>query len=151
ANVVSIERDAKLVPVLRELFAPKSNVSIVEGDALELDYAGLAVEGMRPAIAGNIPYSITTPLLLHILEQRRSIRLVTLTIEREGAERLAANPGTKDYGSLTVLFRLHADIETLFDVPPECFLPSPKVVSTVIQLRFLAAPRVDIDPKHLER
>ncbi|MCK6546493.1 16S rRNA (adenine(1518)-N(6)/adenine(1519)-N(6))-dimethyltransferase RsmA [Myxococcota bacterium] len=151
AKVVTIERDHTLVPVLRELFAPITNVTIVEADALDVSFAELGGPD-RPAVAGNIPYSITTPILLALLGQRAAIGTVTLMMQREVAARLVAKPDTREYGSLTVLFRQHADIVELFDVGPGNFLPPPKVVSTVLQLRWLPAPRVAIDDAaHFER
>jgi 16S rRNA (adenine1518-N6/adenine1519-N6)-dimethyltransferase len=151
SKVVTIERDRTLVPVLRELFAPIANVTIVEADALDVSFAELGGPA-KPAVAGNIPYSITTPILLALLAQRAAIGTVTLMMQREVAQRLVAKPDTREYGSLTVLFRQHADIVDLFDVSPGNFLPPPKVVSTVLQLRWLEAPRVAVDdPAHFER
>lgn len=150
-RVVSIERDRSLIPVLEELFADAPHVSIVSGDALELEYAPLTAP-LKPALAGNLPYSITSPLLLALLAQRASIGPATIMIQREVAERLLAEPNTREYGSLTVLFNLHANLEHLFDVPPSAFHPQPKVTSTVLRLEWLDAPRIDVgDPAHFER
>lgn len=150
-RVVSIERDRSLIPVLEELFADAPHVSIVSGDALELEYAPLT-SPLKPALAGNLPYSITSPLLLALLAQRSTIGPATIMIQREVADRLLAEPDTREYGSLTVLFNLHANMEHLFDVPPSAFHPPPKVTSTVMRLEWLDAPRLDAgDPAHFER
>lgn len=149
-RVVALERDPELVPVLRRLLENRPNATVVEGDALQADFAAIGGQG-APAIAGNIPYNITTPILLRLLEQRAGLGRVTLMIQREVAERLSAEPGSRAYGSITVLFRLYADVSLLFDVGPECFLPSPKVTSAVISIQWLPAPRVAVDPAHLER
>jgi 16S rRNA (adenine1518-N6/adenine1519-N6)-dimethyltransferase len=149
-NVVTIERDRTLIPVLREIFPATSNVRVVEGDALELRYNELTAP-IKPALAGNLPYSITTPLLLCLLEQRHLIGSATIMIQREVADRLHAEVDTRDYGSLTLLFQMHTNIERLFDVSPSCFIPPPKVVSTVLRLEWLPCPRVQVeDPAHLE-
>lgn len=150
-RVVAIERDRALIPLLTEALASFNNVTIIEADALKTPFAPLG-EGGRPRVAGNLPYSITSPLLLSLLEQRAGIGPTTVMIQREVALRLAAGPGSRDYGSLSVLFQLHAEVTPLFDVPPECFLPSPEVHSTVLALEWLLAPRVSVeDPIHLER
>lgn len=154
--VVTIEHDRKLVPVLREIFPSGSGVHVVEADALEVVLADVARDATgssaRPAIAGNLPYSITSPLILALLAQRAAIGLTTIMIQREVADRLLAEPGTKAYGSLTVLLRLYADIEHVFDVPPESFLPAPKVFSSVLRLRFLDQPRCAVaDADHFQR
>lgn len=149
-KVVAIERDRTLVPVLEEIFRDEPRVSIVSGDALEISFASLSEA--KPAIAGNLPYSITSPLLLALLAQRATIGSATIMIQREVADRLLADPDTREYGSLTVLFNLHADLEHLFDVPPSAFHPAPKVTSTVLRLAWLDRPRIEVgDAAHFER
>lgn len=150
-QVVTIERDRTLIPVLRdEVFKDSPHVRVIEGDALEQDFAALTAP-IKPALAGNLPYSITTPLLLALLAQRANLESATIMIQREVADRLAADVDTREYGSLTLLFQLHADVEHVFDVSPSCFIPPPKVVSSVLRLEWLPCPRVQVDdPAHLE-
>lgn len=151
-RVVAIERDPTLFPVFRETTSGLANVQLVEGDALEQRFAALAAPAERPAIAGNLPYSITSPLLLALLEQRPEIGPATVMIQREVADRLDAEPGTKAYGSLTVLFALHARIGVLLEVGPESFDPEPAVHSTVLRIEWLPAPSVPVpDLAHFER
>lgn len=150
--VVAVEKDRTLVPVLRELFADQPHVQIVEGDAGEVRFASLLPGIARPAVAGNIPYNITSPLLIALVRQRAELGRVTLMIQREVADRLLAQPGSKTYGSLSVLLQNCAELERVRHVSPTCFIPRPKVVSTVIQLRWREVLRVpDVDERDLER
>jgi 16S rRNA (adenine1518-N6/adenine1519-N6)-dimethyltransferase len=154
-SVVAIEKDARLIPILEEVFADVANVRVVAGDATQLRIDDLLDRGARhsrPAIAGNLPYSVTSPLLLNILAQREQVASATVMIQKEVADRLIASPGTKTYGSLSVLFGVYFDLEEITRVPPNCFWPRPKVMSTVIRLVPRPEPRVDIeDPAFFER
>lgn len=149
-RVVAIEKDRQLAEVLRRELAAFDTLELLEGDALESDLA--AVAGGRPAVAGNLPYNITSPLLLHILAQRAAIGATTVMVQREVAARLVAEPGTKAYGSLSVLFQLLADLDRAIEVGPRAFWPAPKVSSTVLAIDWLPAPRVPVpDLAHFER
>jgi 16S rRNA (adenine1518-N6/adenine1519-N6)-dimethyltransferase len=143
ARVVAIEKDRDLVPVVR---ARLPEVTVVEGDALELDWRRAA--GIGPAdgllVTGNIPYNITTPLLDRALAPPRPTRIVFL-VQKEVAERLVARPGSKTYGALSVGVQAVARIEKLFSVPAGAFHPPPKVDSAVIRLTPLAEPLVRDD------
>jgi 16S rRNA (adenine1518-N6/adenine1519-N6)-dimethyltransferase len=148
-KVIAIERDASLIPILREELGSLPGVEIVEADALALDLASLAPGA---AIAGNLPYSITSPLLLALHAQRGALGSATIMIQREVADRLTADPGSKDYGSLSILFQAWADVSSELDVPPECFIPPPRVHSRVLAIDWLDGPRVPIaDPVRFER
>jgi 16S rRNA (adenine1518-N6/adenine1519-N6)-dimethyltransferase len=142
--LVAIERDRGLVPVVRERMSPHSNVHIHEGDALETAFAALLPGVERPMVVGNLPYSISSPLLLAVLEQRASIGGCVFMLQREFADRLAADVDTSAYGSLTALFALVADVNVAFDVAPGAFFPVPKVWSSVIEVKWLAAPRAPV-------
>jgi 16S rRNA (adenine1518-N6/adenine1519-N6)-dimethyltransferase len=151
ARVLAIERDQGLVRVLETTFRDRPSVEIVSGDATALSFADLAPDAVRPAVAGNLPYSVTSPLLLALLHQRARLGPATVMIQREVAERLLAGPGTKAYGSLSILFRLHSDLTEVLEVPPSAFWPAPKVHSTVLRLVWRAAPRVALrDPAFFE-
>ncbi|MFO0723780.1 MAG: 16S rRNA (adenine(1518)-N(6)/adenine(1519)-N(6))-dimethyltransferase RsmA [Myxococcota bacterium] len=140
ARVVSIERDPVLLPILRDLFRGAPNVSFVEADATTVRFAELIPDVRRPAIAGNLPYSVSSPLLLAFLEQRAELGPATVMLQREVAARIAAAEGSKTYGSLSVLFGLFAEVETLFDVGPGAFVPPPSVWSRVIRIRWRDTP-----------
>jgi 16S rRNA (adenine1518-N6/adenine1519-N6)-dimethyltransferase len=135
-RLVAIEKDAELVPALRERFPA---AEIVEGDALDLDWHALAGPGLL--VTGNIPYNITSPLLDKALQPPRPERIVFL-VQKEVADRIAASPGARDYGALTVGVRATARAERLFTVSAGAFQPRPKVDSAVLRLTPLARPLV---------
>jgi 16S rRNA (adenine1518-N6/adenine1519-N6)-dimethyltransferase len=140
ATVVAIEKDRDLVPVVRERLP---QVTVIEGDALELDWRDAA--GIGPGhdllVTGNIPYNITTPLIDKALTPPRPRRIVFL-VQKEVAERIVAKPGNKTYGALSVGVQAVARVEKLFAVPAGAFHPPPKVDSAVIRLTPLAEPLV---------
>ena len=141
-KVVAIELDGSLRGVLAETLGGLENVEIVWGDAAKLDLAALVREragALRPVVCANLPYSVTTPLLAAFIEAGCFERM-TVMIQREVAQRLAAAPGTKDYGAFTVFVNWHCEVKRLFDVPPECFMPRPRVTSSVVALTPRAEP-----------
>lgn len=141
-KVVAIELDNALRGVLAETLGGLENVEIVWGDAAKLDLAALVREragALRPVVCANLPYSVTTPLLAAFIEAGCFDRM-TVMIQREVAQRLAAAPGTKDYGAFTVFVNWHCEVKRLFDVPPECFMPRPRVTSSVAALTPRAEP-----------
>ena len=141
-KVVAIELDNALRGVLAETLGGLENVEIVGGDAAKLDLAALVREragALRPVVCANLPYSVTTPLLAAFIEAGCFERM-TVMIQREVAQRLAAAPGTKDYGAFTVFVNWHCEVKRLFDVPPECFMPRPRVTSSVAALTPRAEP-----------
>ena len=132
--------------MLAETLAGYPNVEVIFGDVLALDLRRLAAErfpGLRPVVCANLPYNVTTPLITAFLTAG-CFDTVTVMIQREAAHRLCARPGTADYGVLTVLTAWYAELELLFDVPPHCFVPAPKVTSTVVRLRMRSAPPADV-------
>jgi 16S rRNA (adenine1518-N6/adenine1519-N6)-dimethyltransferase len=145
-RVIAVEIDRMLAEMLTERYANDERVRIVQRDALETSFGELA-DGKPFALAGNVPYYITTPLIFHSLEAPRPSRSVFL-VQREVAERMAATPGGKEYGALSVNVQALATVEMLFRVPPGAFHPPPKVDSAVVRL----VPRADsIVPAELER
>ena len=135
-RVAAVELDRSLLPVLAETMAGHDNVEIVPGDILKLDIPALVGEklaGLTPIVCANLPYNITTPVLTALLEAR-CFASITVMIQREVARRICAAPGTPDYGAFSVYCQVHAGTELLFDVPPDCFLPAPKVTSSVLRL-----------------
>ena len=148
-KVVAVELDKALKPVLKETLSERDNVEIVFGDVLKLDIKELVSEklqGLRPVVCANLPYNVTTPLITAFLEAD-CFDTVTVMIQREVAKRICAKPNTSDYGAFTVLVNWYADAEILFDVPPSCFIPQPKVTSSVIMLRLREKPPVEVKDK----
>ncbi|MBD5102561.1 MAG: 16S rRNA (adenine(1518)-N(6)/adenine(1519)-N(6))-dimethyltransferase RsmA [Subdoligranulum sp.] len=144
-KVVAIEIDKRLPPLLAETLAEFQNVTVVEGDVMELELAALLQEhfpGMRVAVCANLPYYITSPVLMRLLEQRLPVEQITVMVQKEAAERLTAAPGTRTAGAVTYAVHYYAQPQMLFSVQPGSFYPPPKVTSAVIQLRPHAAPPV---------
>jgi len=141
-KVIAIEKDAGLVPFLRE--SSRKNIVILEGDVLRVDFRTLvAAETAFPGkvkLAGNLPYSISSPLLFKILEDRDLFLACVFLLQKEVAERLAAQPGSKDYAPLSILFQLHFEIRLRFTLAPGTFSPPPKVQSTLVSLEKRPAP-----------
>ena len=145
-KVAAVELDQKLLPVLAETMAPYPNVEIVSGDVLKLDLAALAAEklpGLTPMVCANLPYNITSPVLEKLVETP-CFSSFTVMIQREVARRICAPQGSADGGSFSLFLQYHMVPELLFDVPPEKFLPAPKVTSSVIRCVRRPAPAVDV-------
>ena len=138
AQLIAIELDSKLAADLREQFGDNSNVEIVEDDFLNANLAALLKRHAHKTpvkVVGNIPYYITSDILLRLFAQRELIDTIVIMVQKEVADRLAAKPGSRDYGLLTVTAQLSTDIEQLYTLPPSMFSPAPKVHSTVLRLR----------------
>lgn len=140
ARVIAIELDYELIPQLNALFAEQPNFQLVAADALEVDFCSLLAPAGRARVVANLPYYISTAILQRLLEQRRCLREMTLMLQREVVERIAASPGGKEYGYLSVLAQFYCTAEKLFDVPPGAFRPIPKIHSSVLRLRVREQP-----------
>lgn len=143
-QVVSVELDKALLPVLAETMAGADRFTLIPGDILKLDVPALVdqhFQGLTPLVCANLPYNITTPVL-RVLASCSRFEAMTVMIQREVALRLAARPGTGDYGAFTVFMQYYSQPEILFDVPPDCFLPAPKVTSAVVRCRMRQTPAV---------
>lgn len=141
-RVVAIELDESLRPILAETVGGFDNLELIFGNAMKTDLAALVrsrFEGLRPMACANLPYYITSPVLTMLLESRL-FDSVTVMIQKEVARRICAAPGTADYSAFTVFCGWYARPRQLFDVPPSCFLPQPKVTSTVITLSCRRTP-----------
>lgn len=150
-KVAAIELDRDLLPILGETMAPYSNVEIVPGDAMKMDFKELAGErfpGLTVKACANLPYNITTPIITKMLESG-CFKTITVMIQREVAKRICAAPGDPDCGAFSLFCQYHAECELLFEVPPECFIPAPKVTSAVIRLTPRSTPPVEADEKAL--
>ena len=136
-HVIAVEIDKSLIPVLEETLSGYENVTLINDDILNIDISKLIREkgNGRPAkIIANLPYYITTPVVMKILEENRLISSMTIMVQKEVAERMSAEAGTKNYGALSLAVRYHADTKKVTDVSPNCFMPRPDVSSIVIQL-----------------
>lgn len=146
-KVVSIELDSALLPVLEETMANFSNVEIIHGDALKLDLNALVAEkfqGLTPIVCANLPYNITSPILAKLVETT-ALETFTVLIQREVAQRICAKQGDSDGGAFSLFMQYHMETELLFDVPPDRFLPAPKVTSSVLRCVRRKKPAVEVD------
>ena len=149
-RLLAIEFDSMLARDLRAAFASSGNVEIIEGDFLKVQLPQLLLHDKSVKVIGNIPYYITSDILLHLFEQHASIETIVVMVQREVADRLAAAPGNRNYGLLTVTANLFADVELLFTLPPGAFSPPPQVHSSVLRLRISPkAPALQIDSDQL--
>lgn len=150
-KVVCVELDTSLQPVLEETLAEYDNAEIVFRDVMKTDIKALVEEkfaGMRPVVCANLPYNITSPVITAFLESG-CFDTITVMIQKEVAKRMNAKPGTADYGAFTLLVQWYCETEILFDVSPNCFMPAPKVTSSVIQLRRRTAPVCPVSDEQL--
>ena len=138
----AIEFDRDLVPMLRNRFATDGHVSVHEADALQFDYSKL---GPRLRIVGNLPYNISTPLIFRLIDFRQNILDLHFMMQKEVVDRMAAAPGSKRFGRLTVMLGCFMEVVPLFDVPPTAFQPPPKVTSAFIRMRPKPNDAVPID------
>lgn len=146
-EVAAVEIDRQLIPILQETLAPYENVTILNQDILKMNLREFAEErnGGRPVkVVANLPYYITTPILMSLFEDYVPLESVTVMVQREVAERMQAGPGTKDYGALSLAIQYHARPEIIAHVPPNCFVPRPAVGSAVVRLTRYEAPPVQV-------
>lgn len=142
-EVVAVEIDDKLIPILDKTLADYDNVRIIHGDILKQDIA--SIFGDEPfKIVANLPYYITTPIIMSLLESKVPAESITVMIQKEVAERMQAAPGSKDYGALSLAVQYYAEPYLAANVPPNCFMPRPNVGSAVIRLKRLAVPSVEV-------
>lgn len=146
-KVVSVELDKRLLPVLGETLADCGNVKIVNADVMKLDLRRMIEEefsGGQVAVCANLPYYITSPVIMRLLEERLPITSITVMVQKEAAERLCAHPGERACGAVSAAVWYYAEPEILFGVSRGSFMPAPNVDSAVIRLRIRKAPAVDI-------
>jgi len=139
-QVIAIEVDERLFERLRREFIGYRNVELVLGDALKFPYQEIG----KFKVVSNIPYYITTPLLFRLLDAKKNVTTMTLTIQKEVAERIVAGPGGRDYGVLSIMVQYQADPELKFVIPKEAFRPVPKVDSAVVHIEILEKPSVTV-------
>ena len=151
-KVVAVEIDRMLIPILGETLADYPNVTVLHQDILKTDLAAVAREynGGRPLkIAANLPYYITTPIIMDLLEARVPVSTMTVMVQKEVGERMMAGPGTKDYGALSLAVQYYAEPYLAANVPPNCFMPRPKVASAVMHLTLREQPPVEVPDEKL--
>jgi len=137
-RVIAIELDDKLYERLKTGLSGYNNIQLINGDALEYPYGNLP----EFKVVANIPYYITTPIIFKLLDARKYLRTITLTVQKEIAERIVAGPGGKDYGVLSIMVQYYAEPSLKFMIPKEAFRPVPKVDSAVVHIRVLKEPSV---------
>jgi 16S rRNA (adenine1518-N6/adenine1519-N6)-dimethyltransferase len=150
-KVVAVELDRALAPVLEETLKDCENTRVVFGDVLKLNLTDLVNEnfaGLKPAVCANLPYNITSPLISAFIDAD-CFESMTLMVQREVAHRICAKAGTSDYGAFTVYTNWYTEPEILFDVSPDCFMPAPKVWSSVIKLKVCREKPVQVTDEKL--
>lgn len=148
-HLTAVEIDRDLQKYLSEHPAIQGKLSLIPADALSIDYSQF---GPHLRVIGNLPYNISTPLLIHLLDYSTSIADMHFMLQKEVVERMAASPGNKDYGRLAVIIQYYCEVEHLFNVPPEAFDPAPKVDSAIVRLiPYQNSPYGAVDKEALER
>lgn len=151
-EVVAVEIDKTLIPILEDTLSEFPNVTVINDDILKVDVAGIARErnGGRPVkVVANLPYYITTPIIIGLFENQVPLDSITIMVQKEVADRMKTGPGSKDYGALSLAVQYYAKPEIVANVPPNCFMPRPKVGSAVIRLTRYEQPPVFVKDERL--
>lgn len=151
-KVVAIEIDKDLIPILNETLSEYENVKVVHADVMKTDLEALVkaeFEGMKVKVVANLPYYITTPIVMSLLEQHIKVSSITIMVQKEVAERMQAGPGSKDYGALSLAVQYYANTYIAANVPPNCFMPRPKVGSAVIRLDVYEDNQISVNDEKL--
>lgn len=151
-GVAAVEIDRMLIPILEDTLQGYPNVDIIHNDILKTDIAKLVEEkneGRPIKVVANLPYYITTPIILALFESHVPAQSITIMVQKEVADRMQTGPGSKDYGALSLAVQYYAKPEIITEVPPSCFLPQPKVGSAVIRLTSHEKPPVDVQNEKL--
>ena len=150
-KVVALELDRTLLPVLEDTLSEYDNVTIINEDILKADLAQIIEEhlgGMDVAVCANLPYYITTPVIMQLLESRLKLKSITVMVQKEVALRLCSDETLKDYGAVSLAVRFYSNPKLLFDVPPSSFIPRPKVFSSVMKMDILETPPVKAEDEN---
>lgn len=151
-KVIAVEIDKNLIPILEDTLSGYDNVRVINEDVLKLDLKKLADEennGKPVKVVANLPYYITTPIIMGLFENEVPVESITVMVQKEVADRMQTGPGNKDYGALSLAVQYYADPYIVANVPPNCFMPRPKVGSAVIQLVRYEEPPVQVDNEKL--
>lgn len=147
-KVVAVELDQRLVPVLGDIFKDNNKILVKHGDALKVDFHEIIREDLGECnsihVVANLPYYVTSPILVRLLEERLPLQNIVIMIQKEVADRLAATPGTKDYGSLSVLVQYYTEPSIVTRVPSHVFVPRPNVDSAVVKLAVRSEPAIEV-------
>ncbi|MFY4777219.1 16S rRNA (adenine(1518)-N(6)/adenine(1519)-N(6))-dimethyltransferase RsmA [Metabacillus sp. RGM 3146] len=148
-KVVAYEIDQRLLPILEDTLSPYPNVKVIHQDILKADVKSVILEEFAECkdivVAANLPYYVTTPIIMKLLEDRLPLRGIVVMLQKEVADRIAANPSTKDYGSLSIAVQYYTEAKTVMTVPKTVFVPQPNVDSAVIRLLTREKPQVEVD------
>lgn len=151
-EVAAVEIDKTLIPILQDTLKEWNNVTVINNDILKVDIRQLALEknqGSPIKVVANLPYYITTPIIMGLFENQVPIESITIMVQKEVADRMQVGPGTKDYGALSLAVQYYARPEIVANVPPNCFMPRPKVGSAVIRLERYEQPPVQVKDEKL--
>lgn len=143
-EVCAVEIDKNLLPVLQETLREWPNVTVINEDILKLDLKAVLPGEKKGKVCANLPYYITTPVLMKLLESRLPLASVTVMVQKEVALRMTASPGTKDYGALTLAVAYYTKAELVCQVPPHCFIPRPQVGSAIVHMRIREKPAISV-------
>ena len=151
-EVIAVEIDKNLIPILEDTLSAYNNVEVLNDDILKVDIKTLAEErnaGKPIKVVANLPYYITTPIIMGLFESHVPIDSITIMVQKEVADRMQEGPGSKEYGALSLAVQYYANPEIVVNVPPSCFMPQPKVGSAVIRLTRHTQPPVDVENEKL--
>lgn len=151
-EVVAVEIDNALIPILEETLGEYDNVTVINDDILKLDINKIVDEhngGKAVKVVANLPYYITTPIIMGLFEKKVNVESITIMVQKEVADRMQSAPGTKDYGALSLAVQYYSEPEIVANVPPNCFMPRPNVSSAVIRLKTHITPPVTVSDEDL--
>ena len=151
-KVVAVEIDKNLIPILQDTLSEYDNISIINEDILKVDINKLVLEeneGKAIKVVANLPYYITTPIIMGLFEKKVNVESITVMVQKEVALRMQAGPGTKDYGALSLAVQYYSEPEIVANVPPNCFMPRPNVSSAVIRMKLHKEPKVSVENEKL--
>ncbi len=151
-EVIAVEIDKALIPILSDTLSEYNNVTIINEDILKVDINELVKErnGGKPIkVVANLPYYITTPIIMGLFEKKVNVESITVMVQKEVAQRMQAGPGTKDYGALSLAVQYYAEPEIVSNVPPNCFMPRPNVSSAVIRLKLHDKPVISVKSEEM--
>lgn len=147
-EVIAVEIDKSLIPILEDTLSAYDNVTVINEDILKVDINKLVEEknqGKPIKVVANLPYYITTPIIMGLFESKVPLNSITIMVQKEVADRMQVGPGTKDYGALSLAVQFYANPEIVVNVPPSCFIPQPKVGSSVIRLTKYEKPPIEVE------
>lgn len=148
-KVIAIELDNDLIPILKQEIGDNPKFELIHKDALKVNFNEIIGDEKSVKLVANLPYYVTTPIIVKLLKENYNFKSLTIMIQKEVAERMNAGPGTKDYGALSLLVQYYCNTEIIRRVPPQCFIPRPKVDSIVIRLDRLSEPKVNVENEKL--